>query len=148
MEKFTTLTESFWFYNNTIELRFDKENHKYYKVDPELGNLIEQYGVTNTVHIIDRSVALTPWAAKKVIEKLLSTIPVVTRGDGMFIPEMKLEDFTKLAMEAKTAPKDILIEAGDIGHQAHEWIEDYIKAELAGNPELQKKMRAELGEQV
>ena len=133
MEKFTTLTESYWFYNETIELRFDKENHKYYKVDPELGNLIEQYGVTNTVHIIDRSVALTPWAAKKVVEKLLSNVPVVTKENGLFVPEMPLDEFTKLCMDAKTAPKDILIEAGDIGHIAHKCLEDSIQYAIDHN---------------
>ena len=141
MEKFTTLTESYWFYNNTIELRFDKEDHKYYKVDPDLGNLIEQHGVTNTVHIIDRSVALTPWAAKKVVEKLLTTVPVVTRDGRMFIPEMTLEDFTKLAVEAKTAPKDILIEAGDIGHIAHKCLEDSIQYAIDHTDGIVKELR-------
>ena len=45
MDKFTTLTESYWFYDNTIELRFDTEDHKYYRVE-ELGNLTEIKGVT------------------------------------------------------------------------------------------------------
>lgn len=151
MEKFTTLTESYWFYNNTIELRFDKENHKYYKVDPELGNLIEQFGVTNTVHIIDRSVALTPWAAKKVAEKLLRTVPVTSRDfivdaannislPVLYVPEMKLEDFTKLVMEAKTAPKDILVEAGDIGHIAHKCLEDSIQHAIDHNNGIVKEL--------
>ena len=127
MDKFTTLTESYWFYKETIELRFDKEDHKYYKVDPDLGNLIEQHGVTNTVHIVDRSVALVPWAAKKTIEKLLRTVPVITKDTVLYVPEMTLEDFTKLVMEAKNAHKEILVEAGDIGHIAHKCLEDSIQ---------------------
>lgn len=151
LEKFTTLTESYFFYGGTIELRFDKENHKYYKVDPELGNLIEQLGVTNTVHIIDRSVALTPWAAKKVAEKILRTVPVTSRDfvvdvannislPVLYVPEMKLEDFTQLVMEAKTAPKDILIEAGDIGHIAHKCLEDSIQHAIDHNNGIVKEL--------
>jgi archaellum component FlaD/FlaE len=149
MDKFTTLTESYWFYNNTIELRFDVEAHKYFKVDPDLGNLIEQHGVTNTCHIIDRSSALTPWAAKKVAEKMLRIIPLITKEEPVstlegvehvtfpvhYIPEMTLEAFTKLVLEAKTAPKDILIEAGDIGHLAHKCLEDSIQHALDNDPE-------------
>jgi hypothetical protein len=130
MGMFSTLTESFWFYNHTVELRFDKEKHKYYRVDPELGNLIEVRGVTNQVHIIDRSLALTPWAAKKVAEKILRIVPLSETKDefGSFmLAPMTLEDFTALVMQAKTAPKDILIEAGDIGHLAHKCLEDSIQ---------------------
>ena len=127
MERFTVLTESYFFYGGTIELRFNKDDHKYYKVDPELGNLIPQYGVTETLHIIDKSYALVPWAVKKAAEKLLSTVPVVTRESGMVVPELKLEDFTKLVMEAKDAHREILEDAGDIGHLAHKCLEDSIQ---------------------
>jgi len=34
-------------YNHTEELRYDTEAHAYFRVDPELGNLIELHGVTN-----------------------------------------------------------------------------------------------------
>lgn len=129
LDQFSTLTESFWFYNNTIELRFDTKEHKYFRV-AELGNLVEQKGVTKTCHIIDRSVVLTPWAAKKVVEKLLRTVPLSEVKDefgSLMLAPMTVEDFTKLAMEAKTAPKDILEEAGDIGKIAHACLEASIQ---------------------
>jgi hypothetical protein len=127
MDKFTTLTESYWFYDNTIELRFDTEDHKYYRVE-ELGNLTEIKGVTKTCHIIDRSVALTPWAAKKTAEKILVTMPVMPDDEGaLFTTRMPIADFTKLVMEAKNAHKEILVEAGDIGHLAHKCLEDSIQ---------------------
>ncbi len=125
MEKFTSLTESFFFYGGTVELRFDVQDHKYYKVE-ELGNLTEVKGVTNTVHIIDRSVALTPWAAKKCAEKIIRTIPLATDNPLMLAP-ISLADFTKLVMEAKNAHREILVEAGDIGHLAHKCLEDSIQ---------------------
>ncbi len=134
--------ESFFFYNNTIEVRFDKVDHEYFLVDPELGNLTLLEGVSTVSHIIDRSFALIPWAAKKTIEKFLRIIPTryVLVGDIFgdapltlepVIPEMTLAAFTALAMSAKTAHSDILEEAGDIGKMAHDWIEQYIKAILA-----------------
>ena len=142
---FNGVTESFWFYNHTIELRFEPKEHVYYLVGP-LGGLIKQDGVTTVCHIIDRSPALIPWAAKMVIQKLLATIPTFTTqgiagGTLVHVPEMSLEDFTKIALEAKKAPDDILEEAGDIGHMAHTWLEYYIKAILAGHTlEVESKL--------
>ncbi len=133
MEKFSTLTESYWFYNKTVELRFNVSDHKYYRV-MELGNLVEQLRVTNTVHIIDRSVALTPWAAKKCAEKIIRTIPLSTT-DPLMLATISLAEFTKLVMEAKNAHKEILVEAGDIGHLAHKCLEESIQHALDHDPE-------------
>lgn len=160
LTKFNGVTESYWFYNHTIELRFEPADHVYYLVG-DLGALTAQDGVTNVCHIIDRSPALVPWAAKMVVEKLLRTLPThnkelpvvvdpaakdyVAGGNPTYpvvhITEMSLEDFTKIVMEAKTAPRDVLEEAGDIGHMAHTWLEYYIKALIAGHKlEVESKL--------
>jgi hypothetical protein len=130
LDQFTTLTESYFFYNNTVELRFNVADHKYYKVDPELGNLIEQYGVTTVLRIIDKSPALVPWASKKCAEKILRTIPlsdVQNEFKEIMLAPITLTDFTALVMEAKNAHKEILEDAGDIGHMAHKCLEDSIQ---------------------
>ncbi len=133
MDRFSTLTESYFFYEGTEELRYDKEAHVYFRVNPELGNLEELHGVTTVLKIIDRSAALVPWGAKMVIEKLLRLIPTETRTARfggpveLCIPKMSLADFTKIALEAKTAPRDKLVDAGDIGHAAHECLEKSIQ---------------------
>lgn len=154
LTKFNGVTESYWFYNHTIELRFEPADHVYYLVG-DLGALTAQDGVTNVCHIIDRSPALVPWAAKMVVEKLLRTLPTteavtsdpkaIGQPDALktvvVIPQMSLEDFTKIVMEAKTAPRDVLEEAGDIGHMAHTWLEYYIKALIAGHKlEVESKL--------
>src|SRR5258707_59298 len=77
VSKFGGISESFFFYDGTIEVRFDKVDHKYFLVDPELGNLTLLLNVSTVSHIVDRSVALIPWTAKVTIEKLLRTIPLV-----------------------------------------------------------------------
>lgn len=142
MEKFSTLTESYWFYNNTIELRFDTGDHKYYRVE-ELGNLTEVKGVTKTCHIVDRSPALVPWASKKCAEKALRTIPVISLPDGTIViePGLTLARFTEIMMEAKSAHKDILIEAGDIGHLAHKCLEDSIQHAIDHNNGVVTELR-------
>src|SRR5271157_119278 len=128
LERFSTLTESYWFYDHTEELRYNTEAHAYFRVDPELGNLIRLAGVTETLKIIDKSAALVPWSAKMVVEKLLRLIPLkgVDEFNSPLLAPMTLEDFTKIAMDAKTAPRDRLVEAGDIGHIAHQCLEDSI----------------------
>lgn len=127
MSKFTTPMESYFFYDGTVELRFDKEKHKYYLVE-ELGNLSERKGVTTVCHIIDRSMALIPWAAKRVAEKILKLVKVREDDYGIIMLEpMTLAFFTELVMTAKKAPQDEKEEAGDIGHMAHECLEDSIR---------------------
>lgn len=138
VSNFGGAAESFWFYDRTIEVRFDKVDHEYFLVDPELGNLTLLDGVSTVSHIIDRSFALIPWAAKKTIEKMLRIIPTAIRDDGpegtvVFVPEMTLAAFTALCMSAKTAHSDELDEAGEIGSMAHNWIEKYILAVLAND---------------
>jgi hypothetical protein len=136
VNQFGGAAESFWFYTNTdspVEVRFDRIYHEYFLVDPELGNLTLLEGVSTVSHIIDRSFALIPWAAKKTVEKMLRIIPTFTRpisGDIM-VPEMSLAAFTALCMSAKTAHSDELDAAGEIGSMAHDWIEKYILAVLA-----------------
>jgi hypothetical protein len=121
LERFTTLTESYFFYGGTEELRYDTEAHAYFRVDPELGNLTELHGVTTVLRIIDKSNALVPWASKKCAEKILRTIPLTS--DSLMLAPISLADFTKLVMEAKNAHKEILEDAGDVGHAAHKCLE-------------------------
>lgn len=134
INRFSGMSESYFFYNNTVELRFDKNEHVYYKVE-ELGNLTEQNGVTNTVHIINAAEMLVPWAAKMTIAKLLRLIPVEEIDGVLRIKPITLEEFTTIALEAKSAHKDKLDEAGDIGHMAHKCLEESILHAIANDPD-------------
>ena len=118
IQRFDNVTEEYSFYNGEITLRFNKDEHKYYRVT-ELGNLVPVNGVTNTVGIKDKSFMLTPWAAKVAIQKMLRLIPTEMVEGVIRIKPLTFEEFTVLALEAKTAHKDKLDEAGDIGHMAH-----------------------------
>ena len=137
INRFTGMSdESFFFYGGTVELKFDKADHVYYLVDPTLGNLTEQNGCTRTTHIINASEMLVPWAAKMTAHKMLRIMPTETREDGsVWTKALTLADFTVLVMEAKSAHKDKLDEAADIGKMAHKCLEDSIKYAIANDPE-------------
>lgn len=141
--------ESYWFYDGTSELRFDKESWTYYLVG-ELGNLIAQYGVTSVIKIIDKSAMLVPWASKMCMEKMLRIIPtnllMTDEHDPnpmIVVPSMALSEFAKFALEAKAAHKEKLETAGDIGHQAHACLEASIKYALANDPDRMVRILVE-----
>ena len=128
------VTEEYKFYNGEITLRFNVEEHCYYRV-AELGNLVPVVGVTRTVGIKDKSIMLTPWAAKVAIQKLLRLMPTEMVEGTIRIKPLTFAEFTTLALEAKSAHKDKLEEAGDIGHIAHACLEDSIKHAIKNDPE-------------
>jgi hypothetical protein len=130
--------ETLTFYKGTVTIKFDSVKHIYYRVDPVAGNLIRANNVSSVCHIIDRSVQLLPWGAKKQAEKLLRIVPTKMTAAGLVIPEMRFEDFTKLVMESKTAHKDELEEAGDIGAMAHDWLDKYIKSVIVRDTAAQR----------
>lgn len=152
IEQFNGLTEKYMFYDGAVELRYSVDEHRYYKVGP-LGELYPLDGVTNTIDIIDKSHALVPWAAKKVVEKMLRLMPTHLYVDPetniatVRVDDLDIELFQKLLLEAKTAPRDILEDAGDIGHMAHTWLQYYIEAVIAKDLEQQAYKLAHLPEE-
>jgi hypothetical protein len=129
MDVFSTMSDSFWFYSNTIELRFSATDHQYFRVE-ELGNLTPVKNVTTILHVIDKSFALVPWSCRVFAEELLRTIPLSTTVDefgSLMLASITLEDFTKLVMAAKDTHKRVLTNAGDLGHLAHKCLEDSIQ---------------------
>ena len=142
IQKHGNVSEEYHFYNGEVTLRFNVEEHKYYRVG-ELGNLIPVNGVTNTVSIKDKSFMLTPWAAKVAIQKLLRLMPTEMIEGVIRIKPLTFEEFTTIALEAKSAHKDKLDEASDIGHAAHKCLEDSINHAMQTDP--QKIVRGLVG---
>lgn len=134
IQRFGHVSEEYKFYNDEITLRFNKEDHEYFRV-ADLGNLIPVNGVTNTVGIIDKSLMLTPWAAKMMAQKLLRIMPTEMVEGIIRIKALTFEEFTTVVLEAKSAHKDKLDEAGDIGHMAHKCLEESIVFAMANDPE-------------
>jgi uncharacterized protein (DUF1778 family) len=138
IQKHGHVTEEYKFYNGETTLRFNVDEHRYYRV-ADLGNLIPVNGVTQTCGIIDKSHMLTPWAAKMAIQKLLRIMPTEMVDGVIRIKPLTFEEFTTIALEAKGAHKEKLDEASDIGHLAHKCLEDSILHAMANDPE--KKVR-------
>lgn len=141
--KYGGWTESYFFYDGTVELRYDPKDHVYLLVTGD--DLEVQSGVTNVCHVIDKSEALLPWACKMMAQKLLATTPYAPMGDGdTYTVPMRMADHEKLVMDAKSAHKEKLEAAGIIGNIAHNWIESYIKALLANNESSTRDILANL----
>lgn len=117
------------FYNDSVTLQFSERDHIYYRIDDGVPTAVE--GVTSVCSIIDKSMYLIPWACKMMETKLLRTMPKhAAESDEISI---KWNDFEQLVADAKRAHKEILVDAGDVGTAAHNWIEDSIRWAIAKN---------------
>jgi hypothetical protein len=155
IRKFAGYSEKYTFYDGTVSLFYYKKAHVYLLLQAD-GTLKPVDGVTNTVHIIDKSESLVPWAAKMMAQKLFATSEPFRHTyheafSVSFKPktdwtkyEFTPEEFEKWIIEGKSAHSDHLEEAGNIGHIAHNWIEQYIKAVLKGNEDRKLELLAKL----
>lgn len=131
-EPILSLGKPIKFYNGSVILRFcdkrdGKQVHEYYRQTPEGYSLTT--GVTTACGIIDKSLYLMPWACKAMALKLLRTIPRGNDGRITILPDL----FEELVRQSKSAHKEILVDAGDIGQAAHYWIEVSIQRALVEN---------------
>jgi hypothetical protein len=124
ISRFSGLTEEYKFYDGTVTLRYDPKDHVYLLVKDD-GTLEKQEGVTTICHILDKSQVLIPWACKMMAQKILGTIPSTEELQGL-----NYDSFTKVVNSSKSAHREKLEDAGNVGHIAHAWIESYIKAVL------------------
>lgn len=120
------------FYNNSIILRFCEERdgkkvHEYYRKTSDGYSLVT--GVTTACGILDKSLYLMPWACKAMEKKIHDTVPKFQSG-RLNIDVLK---FVELVSKAKSAHKDILMDAGDVGSAAHYWIEVSIEKAIREN---------------
>jgi hypothetical protein len=143
VDRFSGLSEEYKFYGGTVTLQYEPKSHTYFLVRPN-GELEPQQGVTSVCHIIDKSKQLIPWGCKMMAAKLLANIPTqaVTVGlgkelvdGGIIVPSIDFADFEHLVLDAKTAHKEKLEEAAELGSFAHSWVERYIKSILANGPD-------------
>jgi hypothetical protein len=130
------LGEPITFYNGEVTLRFDEGSWTYYRVMPD-GGLEAQSGVTGVCGIIDKSMYLIPWACKMMYLKMLRTMPRTAEDR---VVSVSWDEFDLLLQEAKKAHKERLEDAGDVGTEAHKWIEDSIRNALTFNGGVVEKM--------
>jgi hypothetical protein len=121
--------EDLWFYQNTVHIKYDDGAHVYYLVDGD--RLIPQDSVTTVLKVLDKSDALVPWGCSCMESKLLSLVPQNLDAVGrLIVPAMALEELRCIVAQSKTAHKEKLEDAADIGKAAHYWIQRYIQRKL------------------
>lgn len=126
--------EELSFYRGSIRARYDDLAHQYFRVAGSQLVLLD--GATTVVHIVEKP-ALIPWACKQMGIKLMNSIPrEETAGGRVVIPQMPLADFEVFVNDAKSAHKDKLDEAANVGKQAHYYLEACAKLELGLIAEL------------
>lgn len=118
----------YYFYDNTIIVYYDDEEHSYTRYD-EAGNLIYIPGVTTVCHIVDygKSDGLTMWAANMTTFYLQDKI-AAHRAEGKDWADITDELFNVWLNEARFHFRDYKNKAADLGKIAHGWIEDFIRA--------------------
>lgn len=117
-------------YGGAVVLDFDEEAHKY----TYNGELVPS--VTTVTDIVDKSAALIPWALNQAEKYIRANFPI-----DSYVSQTLLDS---LLEGMKQSHRKIKYKAADIGTQAHEWIENYIKAqmefkeipELPSNPQV------------
>lgn len=137
------------FYDGTIRLRFDESCWTYFLIrdgaSPE-----PQFGVTSVLKIIDKSEPLINWALKKAFEKfkrlMIDAEAVCQDGDDLPEPPLQMSALDDLIASAKKAPREHLEDAGEVGHVAHAWIEDYVRAVIAEKEDRRLELLAKLPE--
>lgn len=131
------------FYKGDVVLKFDRPSWSYARVMPD-GQRRRFAGVTGTCKIIDKSEVLIRWAVKVAmakIKKLLIEGKFTGDDATSVLFESTLDDIIK---EAKKADKEELDAAAEIGHIAHDWIEQYIGGILSGDDERRLELLAKL----
>ncbi len=132
-------TSEHWFYDHTERLIFDKRAWAYYHILPD-GSRRPLLGVTSVLKkVIDKSAPLSAWAVKVDFAKLKSLLTVI---DGRI--DISEFEFDQLCEQAKKTHREEFEEAGDIGSQAHAWIEAYIRAILADNADRRLELLSKL----
>lgn len=128
----TNPVEQLTFYNGEVTLFYDDRLHVYYTVED--GVRVVAAGVTDVVHMIDKSAALMQWAANQTSERIRSLLKL---DQGITLPDI-LKDHTAesldmLIHEARLFHRSVAKDAASVGRAAHDWLEGYLKTRIAGH---------------
>lgn len=131
------------FYNDTITLRFNTEEHIYYLEHPS-GELEPLEGVTTVCGIMDKSKFLMPWACKVMANEILTKMPHTKDIDGDYTHAVDWAAFENLVVMAKRAHKEHLSDASDVGGSAHSWIDESIQWAIDNNGGIVERMSEQI----
>ena len=143
VKRYDDLSGPIPFYKGTVTLHFSKKMWTYFRVGPK-GELDPVEGVTSTCKILDHSAPLMVWAVKRALERVRGGMAEHQRADGFF--ELYFTELEEILESGKRAAKEALGDAGQVGHLAHAWIEQYIQSVLAEDTGRQHELLAKLPE--
>lgn len=147
----TSEPEVLTFYNGEVTLFYDAKLHAYYV--EEDGEKLLVPGSTTVGSMVDKSGPLTQWSANSTVNAIIAGLPGVTEfqlelaglyqklrdkdpiGEGPFL-RMTIHSHTlaELLNKARFNFRELSKDATDIGQVAHDWLEGYINAKIAGLP--------------
>jgi len=131
---------TFLFYDGTEKLTFVPEEWRYYRHTPQ--GLVPQDGVTGITKLITPSKPLMVWAVRKALEKTKKLLMDGYVGEQASVLYESCLD--EILTKAKKADEESLEDAGEVGTDAHDWIEKVIKTILSGNEERRYELLAHL----
>lgn len=129
------------FYNDTERLTFVPEEWVYYRHMPD-GSLEAQDGVTGITKLCTPAKALMVWAVKCALARTKELLMAGYVGEqGSVLYETVLDE---ILAKAKKADDEALSMAGDIGTEAHDWLEKVIKTIIYDNESRRHELFAKL----
>lgn len=122
MTKKDSTTEIYQIYGGAVTLNYEDGRHRYYVTDKEQ-KMEHQLvpGCTTILGVINKP-ALMGWAVKMAGEYINENLK-----PGVALDEVEIKDLIQGAKGAHRKKRD---SAADLGTMIHEWIEQYIKAEM------------------
>lgn len=138
IEQTDDVTARYVMYGGEVELLYvdNQKEHSYYRdID---GGRIRVWGVTNITGSADKP-ALKPWVAKENADAMLHAIREYHRKDTHMV-EIDIDDFDALVVKCKGAYRDKTDKACDVGHIAHKFVEDYLRAKKLGDVQTMQSL--------
>lgn len=142
-------TVTYVLYGGDIELMFDKVQHKYFvrrrgegkftraaSLTEEFKRVVSSTNITGT---LDKP-ALLPWAVKLAAEEIIAQLE---KHSLQGIVTVSMDTLRQIVVEAKREYKNVSQEALDIGHIAHDWLENLQKEAIASRMQIQHLWEAE-----
>jgi hypothetical protein len=124
-------------------LAFDEKAWTYYRVDDDSWK--PAYGCTNTCHVIDHSKVLMNWAVKRCFLRLAKILRTEHLGPDGCIQFFESE-LDRIIKTAKETHREEFEEAGELGSQAHDFIEKVIKSIITGDTARTDELLAKMPE--
>jgi hypothetical protein len=119
-------TVSYPLYRGTVELIYNDQEHSYFVMRD--GALTGVAGVTSVTGVLNKP-NLVPWAVREAADCLIAMMEGDTYvgGDVRYLPPMTFDEFVSRVTESKAEYRRISQHALDVGHEAHQWLEDLQK---------------------